>query len=199
MNPKEMFRQQAVDKLNSPDNLNELLTVTTPKSWLLLATIGLLLGAAVVWGIFATIETTVTGNGILISPDGSDNALEAVLYVTMSDGERIAPGMVARISPNTVRLEEYGMVFGRVTSVEQSPSTQSEMLEVLGNDSLVQALAVSGEIVEVRLLLIPDTNTPSGYAWTSAGGPPSRLWGGSLSDGFIVVSQQRPIDLVMAR
>lgn len=195
----KVFRQQALDKLNSPDDLNELLTVTSPKSWLLLAAIGLLLAAAAVWGTVATIETTVPANGILVSADGSDSNLQAVLYVSIADGKRIQPGMTARISPSTVRPEEFGMVLGTVTSVQQSPSTQADMLAVLGNDALVQSLAASGAIVEVRLALQADGSTASGYDWTSADGPPARLWGGVLSDGFVVVNQQHPIELVLAR
>jgi hypothetical protein len=193
------FRQQALDKLSSPEDLNELLTVTSPRSWLLLGAIGLMLVAAVVWGLIATIETTIPGTGILVSRNGSDAELQAVLYVSIADGKRVQPGMIARISPSTVRSEEFGMVLGTVTAVQQVPSTQAEMFVVLGNDALVQSLAATGAIVEVRLALQQDPTTASGYDWTSAGGPPARLWGGVLSDAYIVVNEQRPIELVLAR
>jgi hypothetical protein len=195
---QEIFRQQALDKLNSPDDLNELLTVTSPKSWLWLGAMGLLLFAAFLWGLFATIETAVPGRGVLVE-SGNGDRLEAVLYVSIADGKRIQPGMTAKIAPSTVRREEFGMLLATVTSVQQSPSTQAEMLAVLGNDALVQSLASAGSIIEVRLELQEDSSTESGYDWTSAEGPPVALWGGTFSEGSIVINQQRPIELMLVR
>lgn len=191
----QVFRQQALDKLNSPDDLNELLTVTSPRSWLLLSAIGLLLAAALLWSLFATIETTVPASGVL----GNVERGEAVLYVSIADGKRIRPGMLARIAPSTVRPEEFGMVLASVSSVAPAPSTQAEMLATLGNDALVQSVASSGAIIEVRLDLKEDATTQSGYDWTSAAGPPVRLWNGLFSEGYIVTSQQRPLDLMLVR
>lgn len=199
-----IFRQQALDKLQSPDDLNELMMVTSPRSWLLLAAISLLLLSAVTWGFFATIETSVSGSGIITTVrEGATEVeatdVQAVLYVSVADGKRIRPQMEARISPSTIRREEYGMLLARVTSVNQIPSTQEEMLNILKNDALVQSLASSGAIIEVRLDLVEDESTPSGYAWTSAEGPPALSWEGTLSEGAIVVDRQRPVELIARR
>jgi HlyD family secretion protein len=194
-----IFRQQALDKLQSPDDLNELMMVTSPKSWLLLAAISLLLLSAVTWGFFATIETSVSGSGIITTNGEEATEAEAVLYVSVADGKRIRPQMEARISPSTIRREEFGMLLAEVTSVNQIPSTQEEMLGILKNDALVQSLASSGAIIEVRLDLVEDESTPSGYAWTSAEGPPALLWEGTLSEGTIVVDRQRPVELIARR
>jgi HlyD family secretion protein len=91
------------------------------------------------------------------------------------------------------------MLLATVSSVNQVPSTQSQMMAVLGNDALVQSLSSSGTIVEVRLKLLPDKTTPSGYQWTSAQGPPVSLWSGTLSEGNVITSQVRPIDLALVR
>jgi hypothetical protein len=195
---QEFFRQQALDKLNSPDDLNELLTITSPKSWLLLGAIGLLLLSALLWGLLATIETAVPGQGVLVD-SANGEMLAAVLYVSIADGKRIQPGMMAKIAPDTVRREEFGMLRATVTSVQPLPSTEAEMVAVLGSDALVQALASEGSIIEVRLALAKDNGTQSGYDWTSAEGPPVRLWGGTFSEGSIIISQQRPIDLMLIR
>lgn len=195
----QVFRQQALDKLNSPDDLNELLTVTSPRGWLMFLAAALLLVAAIVWSLVATIETTVSGSGMLVPRSTNEQALEGVLYVSIADSRRIQPGMSARLAPAAVRTEEFGMLWATVASVQALPSTQSEMVQVLGNDALVQALASAGAIVEVRLDLQPNVRTPSGYAWTSAAGPPMQLWSGPFSEGYVVTSRQRPIDLMLVR
>jgi hypothetical protein len=194
-----VFRQKALDQLNSPDELNELLTVTSPKSWLSLGVIGTLLLAVLLWSFLATIETSVSGSGIIIGADTDENEFEAVLYVSIADGKRIRPGMTAKISPSTVRREEFGMLKATVSSVDQLPSTQSEMLAVLQNDALVQSLSSSGSIIEVRLNLVKDPTTPSGYQWTSAQGPPAIIWAGTLCEGSVVTNQQHPIELMFVR
>lgn len=192
----KMFRKSAMDKLNSPDELNELLTVTSAKSWLSLTAIFLLLAAALAWALLATIETSVSGSGILVE-DGE--SLQAVLYVSLADGRRIQPGMQARLSPHTVRSEEFGMLLAEVTSVEPLPRNQADMMAVLDNDALVQSLSTAGLIIEVRLDVARDATTPTGYKWTSAAGPPAILWEGTISDGWVVTSQQQPIDLLLAQ
>jgi hypothetical protein len=194
----QIYRKSAMDKLNSPDELNELLTVTSPQSWLWLTAVLLLLTAAASWALFATIETSVSGSGVLIENETA-GSLQAVLYVSLADGKRIRPGMAAKISPQTVRSEEYGMLLARVASVEQLPRTQADMLSVLGNDALVQTLSASGLIVEVWLDIEKDASTPTGYQWTSATGPPALLWDGTFSDGRVITSQQRPIELLLSR
>lgn len=196
---RPIFRQQALDKLNSPDDLNELLTVTSPRSWFLLGALGLVLVSALVWSLVATIQTTVPGRGVLVIRDERGDVLQAVLFVSIADSKRIQPQMTAKIAPSTVRPEEFGMLLATVSSVAQTPSTQAEMLAVLGNDALVQTLASAGSIVEVRLDLQKNPSTQSGYTWTSVAGPPAKLWGGPFSEGYIVTSQQHPIELMLVR
>ena len=194
----QFYRKSAMDKLNSPDELNELLTVISPKGWLSLTAVFLLMAMAVGWAFTANMETTVTGSGVLLE-DAATDTLEAVFYVSLADGKRIQPGMQARISPSIIRSEEYGLLLAEVTSVEQLPRTQAEMMAVLGNDAVVQSLSSSGFIIEVRLDVEKDANTPTGYKWTSANGPPAILLDGILSDGRVVTSQQRPIEQLLAQ
>lgn len=63
---KELFTKSALEKLSSPEQLDVLMRVTDPKGWIALVAVGFLLFAAVIWGIFGRIPTTVDGQGILI-------------------------------------------------------------------------------------------------------------------------------------
>jgi HlyD family secretion protein len=68
--PNEIFRQAALDRLSSPDQLDLLTQVTTPKGWIALYT---LLGAVVValgWGILGSLPTAVDGPGIITRSGG---------------------------------------------------------------------------------------------------------------------------------
>src|SRR5258706_15514227 len=64
-----MFRKEALEKLSSPEQLDQLLKVTSPKGWLALISLGVLIGALVIWSILGSIPVTVNGEGILIRGD----------------------------------------------------------------------------------------------------------------------------------
>ncbi|MCA9937967.1 MAG: hypothetical protein KC418_04955, partial [Anaerolineales bacterium] len=81
-----LFRKKALEKLQSPEQLNQLLTVTSPKGWLSLAALGVLLLSAIVWSILGTVQSSVSGSGVLVTSSEDPNHLEAVLYLSLEDG-----------------------------------------------------------------------------------------------------------------
>jgi hypothetical protein len=197
MDEHPLFRKRALEKLQAPEQLDQLLSVTSPRSWLALLAISGLLIAAVLWSVLATVEVTLPGSGVLVVTENEAGQFEAVIFVTIEDARRIHPGMTARIAPATVRKEEYGLLQGRVTAVNQQPSTQMEMIDILGNDAFVQFLAADGMLMAVRVALAADPSTPSGYQWTSAVGPPNTLREGTVATGSVVIRQQKPIELIL--
>ncbi|MNU00553.1 hypothetical protein D3C72_2437070 [compost metagenome] len=54
-------------------------------------------------------------------------------------------------------------------------------------------MAAEGVSLEVRVNLVPDSGTFSGYGWTTEEGPPVRLNSGTIVNGAITVSSERPI------
>lgn len=197
MDDHPLFRKRALEKLQAPEQLDQLLTVTSPRSWLAILAFAGLIASAIVWSLFATVEVALSGNGMLVSQANVPEQYNAVIFVGIEDARRIQPGMNARIAPATVRKEEYGMIRGRVTAVNPHPSTQAEMLAILGNDAFVQYLATEGKLVAVQVDLFLNDSTPSGYSWTSTVGPPIQLNAGTVSTGAFVISQEKPIDLIL--
>lgn len=61
-----LFRKAALDKLASPERLDVLMEVTSPRGWIALWTMGAVLLAVLVWSIVGSIPTRVDGDGILI-------------------------------------------------------------------------------------------------------------------------------------
>ena len=54
-----LFRKSSIDRVNSPEQLNEYIRVANPGVWLILAAVVALLVGVVIWGVWGTIETTV--------------------------------------------------------------------------------------------------------------------------------------------
>jgi hypothetical protein len=62
---KEIFRKKALEKLTTPDDLDELLQVNSRLSWILLLSLLCLILGGVVWGVFGQILNKVTLIGII--------------------------------------------------------------------------------------------------------------------------------------
>lgn len=62
----KLFRKVALDRLSSPDQLDQMMEVTTPKGWIALVTTGIILISAIIWGFLGNLPSKVEGQGILI-------------------------------------------------------------------------------------------------------------------------------------
>jgi HlyD family secretion protein len=100
---KQIFRQSALDRLSSPEQLDMLFQVVRPAWWAVLAALLLLLGVLVVWGFYGSVTTLVSGQGILMregarvdAPSPGNGRLEAI-YVDIDD--RVEKGsVIARLA-----------------------------------------------------------------------------------------------------
>ena len=93
-----MFRKAALAKLSSTEQLDSLMQVTTPKSWMALAAAIVLIVAAVVWGIFGRTAERINGAGILLK-EGGIFAVESrgtgiVQDVLVGVGDEVREGQV---------------------------------------------------------------------------------------------------------
>ena len=99
-----IFRKESMDRLKSPEQLNEYIRVARPAVWMILVACILILAGVIVWGIFGTAETVVRA-GVLV-----ENA-EAVCYVDEEIAADIKQGM-----PVVIRELE-----GKVKAVSTEP------------------------------------------------------------------------------
>lgn len=67
---RTIFRQSALERLSSPERLDELIEVTPPHLWLALLAVGLMVGLAAGWSLYGRVPTLIHGQGILVR-DGS--------------------------------------------------------------------------------------------------------------------------------
>lgn len=125
------------------------------------------------------------------------DTLEAIIYVPVDKGKRVKPGMEAMISPTTVEKEEHGFMVGNVVSVSEYPASFQGMMLTLGSDNLVNQLMEAGAPIEVKVELVLDSTTPSGYRWSTAEGPPIEVDGGTICLGEVVVQERTPISMVI--
>ena len=101
-----IFRKVALERLSSPEQLDQLMQVTSPRRWLALGAVGLLLAGVVFWSVFGSIPTTAQGQGILIRQGG------------VSDLVATAEGPVEEILVAVGDVVESGQVVARLEQDE---------------------------------------------------------------------------------
>lgn len=97
MSSNSIFRKSSMERVTSPEQLNDYIKVTRPSVWLLLgAVIALLIGVCV-WGVFG--KLTTSREALLLVRDG-----KAVCYVKPELSNSLASGMELRVGESTGEL-----------------------------------------------------------------------------------------------
>jgi len=141
----------------------------------------------------------VKRNHALFKVSTKNQDLEAITYVPAKLGKKIKRGMLVKISPSTVEKFEYGDIKGIVTDVANFPSSSATMQSQLQNKELVAYFQQQGPLIAVKVKLLQDPHTFSGYQWTSSSGPKTKITAGTLITINIVVKKAKPISLVIPR
>src|SRR5262249_54304527 len=89
-----LFRQKALEALSSPDELDRLVSVTDPRSWIALVALAGMVGTALLWGLLARVPVEIRGEGLLAQEGSRIVAPTAGLItrVACRAGERVSPG-----------------------------------------------------------------------------------------------------------
>ncbi len=115
---KSIFREKALEQLSSPEQLEELLRVTTRRSWLPIGTLAAALFLALLWSIFGEIPITVDGPAILIYPR------HVVSFQSPASGQII--DMTVQVGD----FVERGQVLGRLNQPELAQLLEQERVRL---------------------------------------------------------------------
>ena len=123
--------------------------------------------------------------------------LLAVLYPPSGAGATIPVGSAVELTVQSVPAQHYGLLRGRVLAVGRVPETQQQITAFLGDGQLGEQLSAQGQPVAVVVQLDRSAATKSGYAWSSAQGPPYTIESMTSVSGAIHLASQHPIDWVL--
>lgn len=117
-----LFRSKSIERVSSPEQLNDYIRVSNPSVWMLLGAVITLLVGVCVWGVFGRVDTKL---GCVCISDGG----RSVVYVSESDRADVAEGMsvtagewqcaIAQIDSAAVPVDgtftEYALHVGNLT------------------------------------------------------------------------------------
>lgn len=133
----------------------------------------------------------------LFTLEDTSKPIQAVMFVAAGEGKKVAPGMEVRVSPSTVKREEYGFIIGEVERVSEFPVTPEGLRRILRNQALVEQVSGAGAPIEVQVRLNRSPATPSGFEWSSSMGPPVEIFSGTLCTGSMIIEKKRPVSYVL--
>jgi HlyD family secretion protein len=98
-----IFRKVALDRLSSPEQLDELLRVSNTRSWLAFIALLALIAVSIVWACTGSIPVTTSGSGIIVRTGGVLNVVSPTSGVLLElkgrVGDEVEKGqVVARIA-----------------------------------------------------------------------------------------------------
>ena len=134
MTKKNLFRQVALNKLSSPEELDRLLRVTSPKGWIALIGIGVLLLTATVWAVVGKIPIKLVGQQCILVKTGGINVVTAASGGRLSD-LAIEVGDTVTRGQTIGRLEQYDML-------QKIEAEEARLKEVQAQYDQAQAVAL---------------------------------------------------------
>lgn len=91
---ENIFRKKSLERIQSPESLNDYVRVTNPGIWLMLVAVIVLLAGACIWGTFGYLDETVkcslrVENGLAVVSVPIDCEIETGMSVRANDAEGV--------------------------------------------------------------------------------------------------------------
>lgn len=118
-----IFRQAALDRLSTPEELDQALHVARPTGWLAMVAVAVLVGVAGVWSLVSTVPVKVDAQGILLNMGGLLDVVPA------------ADGRVARFLArpgDTVRVGDVVAILEQPDLLKERENASAELKEMTG-------------------------------------------------------------------
>ena len=100
-----LFRKQSIERVKSPEQLNDYLHVTSPAIWVVLVTVLMLMGVLFAWSAFTAYESSAMGIGtvsggtmtVVFDDDNTASNIQTGMNVTVGD----VTGVISSVGRDT--------------------------------------------------------------------------------------------------
>ncbi len=188
-NKNDLFRKSTLERVTSPEQLNEYIKVTNPSLIVMLIGIFTILIAGVIWIFSSGIPKTVDLTGVAVTD--SVGTQKVYCYVPIATSKRLATGMDVQISPDYADREEYGFINGKILSVGSSVMTEEYLNSKFSNPQLVipsvTAAMQQGNVVEIEISL---------GEWSSEKGEGIEVTDGTTCAVSAIIGETKPYELI---
>jgi len=143
------------------------------------------------------------GAGIgVIAANQAGSELEGITFLPVEEGKKLDDTMVQRgikvqMTPTSVKREEYGGIWGKVTKISASNITQEGAVHLVGNPAVLPALMEQGKTYVVVFSKLELDEKSGKYLWTSSQGPKQQITDGTTTTVNLTIEERPPISFVI--
>ena len=134
---QQIFRKKSLDRVSSPEQLNEYIRVSTPGVWLVLAAIIVLLAGVCVWGVLGRLETVVSA----VATSAGDMSY---VFIAEEDIDSVQVGMTVNIGEVPCELVEF--LYDEPVSAGQVMGEYARHVGALDSTEWVYVAAAIGNV-----------------------------------------------------
>ena len=87
---QKLYREKSLDRISSPEQLNDYLHVTTPSVWMILTAVIVLLVGLMIWSSIARIESYVDGSAEV------KNGVMTIRFTDQESAQKVEAGMTVK-------------------------------------------------------------------------------------------------------
>ncbi len=189
---KSIFRKSSLEKISSPEQLNDYVKVTSGGVWLLMAALFSLVLAVGIWAFTGTIPDTVEFRGIVYEGQSEEQIVYA--YVPMGVAKRVEVGMDVQISPEYAPREEYGYIYGVIHAIGDKPIMETEILDTFGSLQWVSMILPPGNPIEIQIHYIREKGS---LQWSNTKGETITVSNGSYCNISVITKERKPYELLL--
>ena len=99
----KIFREKSIERVSSPEQLNDYIRVTNPSIWLVLSAVVILMAGICVWGICGRLDTVLKAPAIT-------REKETVCYVKEEKKDVLSNQMCVRLEGEEYGIEEISVL-----------------------------------------------------------------------------------------
>ncbi|MHC5861749.1 NHLP bacteriocin system secretion protein [Nostoc sp.] len=155
-----IFRKESLERLSSPERLDQLMQVVSPRSWLPLVALGSIVGVAVIWSISGRIPITVEGQGVLIYPSNvvplQSKSAGQLIALNIKVGDVVKKGQVLATIDQAELRKQLQQQRAKLTELESQNqavgSLQGQRLQQEERSQSQQSQYLQQRILELRAI-----------------------------------------------
>lgn len=181
---------RSLKRLMSSSTANSRLAVVDTPIWISTVGLVILLIAFLLAAFFTNLTVFVEGRGIV---EVKDNKTVIYAFVPFEKAQNIHTGLKVLIEFPNVNTQQYGQLKGTISNFSFFTLTEKQKTEFIPNQILRETV-LEGIKTPVLFEVTPDEDpsTPSGFKWTSPGGPPYKIDAGTIGRVRVAIYNIQP-------
>jgi hypothetical protein len=183
-----VFRKSSLERVTSPEQLNEYIKVTNPNLIIILSAIFIILISGGIWLFTSEIPKFVDIVGVVATEFDNKDPQKLYCYVPLAVAKRLKTDMEARISPEYAPKEEFGYKKGKILQIGDTIVTNLYLTQKFVNPMvLAPVLNNGGNLIEIIMEM---------GEWTNEQSNEIELCEGTLCNVSVVTGNQNALNLI---